>query len=74
MVLNLRAPTFQKLFFHTEYFINPHKLESVDSFIDLEELFDQKLRLNLHIELSKNVSLFVFRQIDNSTKSDLLAR
>ncbi|KAL9917892.1 uncharacterized protein ACN427_000469 [Glossina fuscipes fuscipes] len=38
--------------FITQYFIDSHKLEDVDSITDLGVLFDHRLRFNLHIELS----------------------
>lgn len=45
-----------------EYYIGPHKLESVDSFVDLGVILDHKLRFNLHIDacINKAKSLLGF--------------
>lgn len=56
----IKSQKFRKLSFSrwnsfsTGYFISSHKLENVNSFIDLGLLFGQKLRYKLHIKPSIN--------------------
>lgn len=58
MTLNLKEYkilSFSRISLLTlEHFFGSHKLEMVEMFRDLGTLFDNKLCVNLHIELSTN--------------------